>query len=245
MVRIAVCDDEELDCQTISGYVNDYLGSRKLSAKVDRYQDGKSLILAHKKRFYDIILLDIYMEGLSGIDTAKKLRDMKKECDLCFITTSSDHALESYRLKALDYLVKPVAPVDVEDFLSRCLRRIDDGMRYITVHVNHCPQHVLVKDILWINSTNHVTFLHTKNDVRKTWHSMQEYDEWLGGPPFYRINRSYLVNFDEVQRMEPDYLLMTDGSTIPLPLHHHYRQAAREMYRDYLSHSSRIGKVLL
>lgn len=235
MLRIAVCDDELQTCEEIAGYVRDYLKSRNREAAVDCYPGGKELVAAFKNQSYDIVLLDIYMEGLSGIDTARKLRATGRECDICFITISTDHALESYRLKALDYLVKPVDREAVDGFLARALKHISQSSRYITISVNHSLQRVFIKNILWVNSANHVTYLHTKQDVRKTWHTLQDYGRWLDSPPFYRISRSFLVNFDEVRRMEEEFLLMTDGSTVPLPLHHHYRQLAKEMYRDYLS----------
>ncbi len=237
MFSIAICDDNAPDLEQIHQGVNAYLNHHHIFAQVDCFSCDNTFLQAFRQHPYQIVLLDIYLKDASGIDLATKLRNLDGSFELCFITTSTDHALDGYRVKALDYLVKPISRESLWDFLERSFAHLGQSTRSLTVIVDHCPQNVQVQDILFINSINQNTYLHTRHGVLRTWHTLKDLKERLGGPPFYQISRSYLVNFDEVRRMGTDFMLMTDGSEVPFPIHHKYQQAARAMYLEYLIQS--------
>ena len=116
MVRIACCDDDKNHLNTIKNMIDSW-NQCPVLLHTDIFDEGDALIQAHAKQPYDIIILDIVMPLLNGVDTAREIRTKDKSVKIIFLTSSKEFAFESYRVKASDYLLKPVlcqAPVKME-----------------------------------------------------------------------------------------------------------------------------------
>ena len=109
-----------------------------LNVHVDifEYENGETFLTAAKECPFTVVFLDIYMNGSNGIDTAKELRRSDTDCLLIFTTTSTDHALEGFQVRALHYLVKPYSENDISALADEILSRIPDSGKYIDVKVN-------------------------------------------------------------------------------------------------------------
>lgn len=112
MYQIAICDDEISEQDKIEQMLKDY---HALSASgqffIRRFENSENLFLQITAENYqpDLILMDIYMPGSSGIETARKLWDLGNACRIVFMTSSQEHALEAFGVDAFSYLVKPVS----------------------------------------------------------------------------------------------------------------------------------------
>lgn len=233
-MKIAICDNEKTELDKIHAYAVDFLDEHMFSASIDCFESGEDLLLHISGNTYQLIILDIYMDGMTGIETAQKIREKDMDCDIIFITTSTDHALSGYQVKAIDYLIKPVSVSDFNHTLSRCFLRYKDVLRYIEVKSGRQKERIPVRSILWAEVYNHLTTIHTSNGDIRTHDTLDELEGILGGPPFFRISKSYLVQFKQVQKLMDDGFHMPDGSVIPLPSHHKYRKNVCQMYKDYL-----------
>ena len=114
LLEVAFCEDNPKDMDTVCSY---FMAS-KMVASCHTFDSGESFLEHFKAGQYDLVFLDIYMTGMLGVDAAAEIRKIDKGVTLAFTTTSPDHSLASYRLKAIAYLEKPVSKADIEEVLS-------------------------------------------------------------------------------------------------------------------------------
>lgn len=241
-MRIAICDDDPSDLKTVYKYVNRFVKENMLEVEINCFSSGESMLRQYRYAPYDLLLLDIYMDSQSGIDIARTLRETNNTCEIIFITNSLDHALESYRLKAIEYLVKPVSWEEAEKALQRCCSRFVDSSRYIEVKCGRKVEHIRLRTILSVEVYGHQSVFHTLFGDFRTRTSLDEIETMLGGLPFFRISRSYLVNFKKTDRLEKDGFYLVDGSFIPVPVRANYRKAVQQTYQTYLFEQSDKGR---
>lgn len=116
---IAICEDTPADAQLLLSYISD----SGIAGRCESFSSGEALLEAFRPGKYDLIFLDIYMGGMKGVDAAAEIRKADRTVTLAFTTTSTEHTLESYRLKAAGYLEKPVKREDVREMLSLVLAK--------------------------------------------------------------------------------------------------------------------------
>lgn len=110
MINIAICDDIIEELEMVSSYVSKNIKDLDIPFKISSFREGQDLIenINSSKQNFDIIFLDIYMKFSNGIDIARRIRDSDKECKIIFITSSKEHAIDSYDVRALYYILKPI-----------------------------------------------------------------------------------------------------------------------------------------
>ena len=136
MVKIAICDDETEFLDILSESLSSWCRAHQLTLQLYRFTNGDELISAHRAYGMDLILLDMIMPLLSGMDTARELRQADTAVRLVFLTSSPEFALESYEVRAFDYLLKPVTyerlaqlldelssmrPAATDELLTKCV----------------------------------------------------------------------------------------------------------------------------
>lgn len=123
-MRIAIVDDLAAERTLLKGRLEWQLQRRNVQADILEYESGEIFLEATRKAPFTAAFLDIYMDGMTGMEAAKKLRKTDTDCLLVFITTSTDHALEGFQVRALHYLVKPFTEADIDALTDELLARI-------------------------------------------------------------------------------------------------------------------------
>lgn len=103
------------------------LGRRGVHADLTEFENGETFLKAAKERPFTVLFLDIYMDGANGIEIARELRGFDPDCLLIFTTTSTDHALDGFKVRALHYLVKPYNEKEISELMDEVLSRIPDS----------------------------------------------------------------------------------------------------------------------
>ena len=98
-----------------------------------KFENGEDFLIAAKERPFTVVFLDIYMSGANGIETARELRIFDSDALLIFTTTSTDHALDGFKVRAMHYLVKPYPENEISDLIDEVLSRIPDSGKYIDI----------------------------------------------------------------------------------------------------------------
>ena len=108
-MQVAIIDDLAVCRQDIKEYLLRYIRENYQGEEpeLDEFESGTRFLDAFRPQVYDVIFIDQYMEGMSGMDTAREIRKLDEEAALIFVTTSSDHAVDSYGVRASGYLIKP------------------------------------------------------------------------------------------------------------------------------------------
>lgn len=231
-MNIAICDDLTRDRELLTEMVHRYCESKGYSATLHTFSSGEALLAQYKAGQYQIIMLDIYMHELSGIEAARKIRAVDEDCVIIFTTTSVDHALDGYSVKAIRYLVKPVVYEAVEEALDKCRGLFQQAMRFIEVPIGKLTMNIPLKDILFIEVLNHRSFIHTPLKTIQTSLSLTELESKLGGKPFLRCHRSYIVNIQQVEEVLEDDFKVKNYQLVPI--RKDSKTAVKQEYYDYL-----------
>ena len=101
-MKIAICDDDELFIDSICALVEQWAAKNNAVLTLFRFTNGDDLINAHRKEHMDLIILDIIMPLLNGMDTARELRETDQMVPIIFLTTSREFAVDSYEVKAFN-----------------------------------------------------------------------------------------------------------------------------------------------
>ncbi|MDE7284024.1 MAG: LytTR family DNA-binding domain-containing protein [Lachnospiraceae bacterium] len=238
MYQIAICDDEELELDKVEQMLKDYPAkSAGGEFLIRRFVNSEDIFLQITTENYnpDFILLDIYMPGSSGIETARKLRDMGNTCRIAFMTTSREHALEAFGVDAFSYLVKPVSEETLFPALDKVIKELADNQpQYILLPtVNDCVQRVELNDIIYCEAQRKKQCVYLKENERVFLQiTMKKLFEMLCSyKRFVRLGASFIVNMEHIERLDAQMMLLDSGEEIYLP-RGSYKEI-REQYFEY------------
>lgn len=228
-MKIAICDDSPVDQMRISEYIMQYADRYLLDFRIDTFETGSALLQAFHKNEYKIIFLDIIMSGLSGVETAYKIREKSDECMIIFMTASPDFRAEGFDIGAVHYLMKPLTYSMVEEALHRCERQYEDSEKYFNVVVNRRTMQVHYKDILYLEVYGKCTMIHTFSDVLRTYTPLSTMESLLEKGPFLKSHRCYVVNMRCISGVLDDCFTLDNGEKVPI------RRKGRQLIKDEYS----------
>ena len=216
-MRIALVDDEAIQLQHLENLLASELNSLEhdTSHKIDTYQNGQTFLDHWKAGNYDVVILDIFMGGITGVDVAKKIRLTDPDVKLVFCSRSNEFAAESYQVNAQYYLVKPATHGSISNMMKRLnVNRIQRD-KICTLPDGHV---VLQHQILYTEYHNHVISIHLKDGEVYRLRANHSDLEKLLIPCGYICSPSkgILINFHEVTQMMDTNVLMSDGTSLPI-----------------------------
>ncbi len=233
-MRIAIVDDIAEERKTLRKRLERQLDRRSLHANIYEYESGESFLAAATEQTFTVLFLDIYMKGASGIETAKKLRVFDTECLLIFTTSSPDHALEGFRVRAMHYLVKPYSEEDIDTLIDEIIQRSPIAEKYIDIKVDKSNIRLPFKDIIYAEHFPHRMQIMTVND--RTLSTRQTFGEFSSllkeDERFFVCSRGVIVNLEHISDLNGTTFIMDDGSTIGIS--RDLLKTARQTFMDFL-----------
>lgn len=212
MIKIAVCDDDEKILGETLELLRHY---EKLPLSADAYTSGEALLAAGKK--YDILLLDIDMEGPDGIETARRIREVDKEVKLIYVTNYSDYTIFAFGVHAFAYLLKPLKAEELfaqlDEALAYGLAGPEPELEFLA---KEGIVHIVPSRILCFEYLSRQVLMYTEERV---WHLKRQITELareMEGYGFAMPHKSFVVNLYAVQRIHGYEITLTDGRIIPL-----------------------------
>lgn len=218
-MRIVICDDIAEERARLKGYIRRLEKDDTLELDITEYQSGAELLSAYGTRTLpDVIFLDIYMSGLTGVEVAKELSHRGYGGSVVFCTTSLDHAVESYKLKADGYLVKPYSYEDFLDAIWRCRQHLQKSQKGITFVSDRIDYNIPLRKVSFIETAGRACSVHTDEGAYTTYKKISEFENELSNEPAYlKVGRCYLVNMNRIKTLSDDRIIFDDGEAIPLP----------------------------
>ena len=214
--RIAVCDDEQSQLQNHTKKLSLYAEAHHVSFHIDTYPSAEAFLFAFEEnRNIDLLLLDIEMAEMNGIELAKKVRADNETIQICFITGYPDYMNQGYDVEALHYLIKPVSTDKLFNVLDRFMKAIETQPRFFLFFVGKEVVRVYEKELFYGEAQGHYIVLHTKQGELKLRVTMPELEKQLG-EGFFRASRSFVVNLRYVTRITKNDIVFEGGSSVPL-----------------------------
>lgn len=181
-----------------------------------------------------MLLLDIYMPGILGTDAARELRAMHDNCQIIFLTTSRDHAVDAFSLDAAHYLVKPYSEKEFFAAIEKAINNLADRRgAVLTVKSVDGISRVELNKLVYAETDNHVQKLHlSEGNLIKIRKSSTELFELLEEDPrFYKCGSTYIINMDYIVELSAKGVSFSNGAKIPL-ISRKYTEL-RKLYMDY------------
>lgn len=227
-----ICDDFTADRDILLDYCARYAKENRQRITTLTFNDAGALLQSRESRTADVIFLDIYMDGALGVDAARILRGKGFLGALVFITTSREHYADGFDVEASHYLIKPVSWTSFCEAMRRVNERMAVTTRKVRVTVGRDELDIDVSGIQYIEVYGHKTVLHTLRGEVTVRQSLSALEELLGGDPFLRCYRYFIVNMDFVKRLNENSFLMKDG--LEIPLSRDTRAALKSRYMSYV-----------
>ncbi len=230
MIRLAIVEDEKKDRDQLVSYIEQYKEETGNEISVRIFADGEDIMERYTAEF-DLILLDIQMQFMDGMTTAREIRKRDKKVLLMFITSMANYAIEGYEVEALDYLLKPFAYPMFSQKLTHAISRMEtQGGRYLLINISDGNRRIDISKIFYIESQSHTMTYHTKEGIFESRGRMDDIEKELVQYDFYRSNRGYLVNLHHITGVE-DGCCVINGDMLPI---------SRRKKADFMEKLSRI-----
>lgn len=214
--KIAVCDDAEADRKYIAALCARWAARAGHLAQIDEFPSAESFLFRYDaEKDYDILLLDIEMGAMDGVEMAKKLRRENDTVQIVFVTGYSDYIAEGYEVAALHYLMKPVGEEKLCAVLDRAAEKLAKNEKILHLELAGEMARVPIYRIRYAEVFGNYVTVHADGDytVKMTLGKLEEQlDE-----RFYRVGRSALVNLTQIRRVTRTEILLADGTAVPLP----------------------------
>ena len=236
MIRIAVCDDEKLERERISRAAETFFDTRGEETGIRLFSSANELLNARGE--FDLYLLDVLMPEKDGISAAEELKEQKPDAVIVFITSMIDSAVDSYRVEAAGFLLKPVMQEQFDETMERLLRRGRIGQESVLgIIYNHMPMDIPLKDIVCIESELHRVHIRLDGDCYSVRMRLKDIEEKLSGrEEFLRCHQSFIVNLNYVARVDANELVLQDGvkaGMAGVPISRNYLKSSKKAFFDF------------
>ena len=236
MIEIAICDDVASEREQFRSLLFSIeQKGQKWNFHTTEYNRGDFLLmdLEENQIRFDLIILDIYMEGMDGMETARKIRQRGIQTPLVFLTATPDFALESYDVHAFGYLLKPVSEEKLTALLRRLLAHYDRPR--VCVQWERQKRYLFLDEIIYVESQNHTIHIHlSSGEVLDSKEKLGDLESLLD-ERFLRCHQSFLVNMSYIADVDGDFILK-DGTKIPIRIRQR-KAIAEEYYRFFVKHT--------
>ena len=215
MYRIAIVDDQAEERANLNTFLQRFAEERKLALEVSAFENGESFLSSYENNF-EIVLLDIEMQGIDGMETARRLRERDEKVCLLFVTYLANFAVQGYSVHALDFLVKPVSYENFRLKMDRAVTAAERSRKKeIIVSTAEGDRRVRIDELYYVEVMNHTLIYHTRDGALSVRGSIRDCELRLAPYDFARCNKSYLVNMHyvtEIRRSE----IRVGGTLVPI-----------------------------
>ena len=214
--KIAICDDSDADTQYVLDMVNRWAVSSDYTLQINTFHSAESFLFHYSKESdFDILLLDIEMGDMDGVEMAKKIRKDNDTIQIIFITGYSDYILEGYEVAALHYLIKPVKEEKLSAVLNRAVDKLTKNEKTLHFETNGEMIRVPIYQIRYADVYGNYVTIHANSDITVKM-TLGELEKQLD-ERFYRAGRSVIFNLTQISRVTKTQVKLNDGTSVNIP----------------------------
>ncbi len=228
MVRIGICEDDIICRKDVCRMIEQYFTEKEIEYQLREYESGDSFVEQHRST--DILLLDIEMEGMTGIELKDLLCRASEDIKILFVTNHLEAMSEAFGRNVYGFLHKPIVQEELDKYLSRISEDVREN-RGLVIKGADKEFVIKVRDIIYFESDDKYSRVVSSSGRYFCNRSLRQWEEQLKDSFFFRCHKCYLVNFQNIQKME-EYICMCNGDKIPIS-----RRRGRELkdsYRKYI-----------
>ncbi len=228
---IAVCDDQSSELEILVSLLFQWQEEHRTLLRFKTFRSAAELLDAAEKEPFTLYLLDVMMPGTDGMAAAREIRRFDDAAEIVFLTSSPGFAYESYGVRALDYLLKPVNGDLLFPILNRLFLREQKPQDSLTVKCSSTLIRIPYSQLTYVEvNGKHLYFNLTDGSEREVFGTLHEYESLLlSRPEFMRIHRSYIVNMLQAAELSQAGVVTFSGKNLPVS-----RRLYPQLQKDYM-----------
>ncbi len=215
-LKLAICDDEQNQIEYIASLVSSWGANEGHTCEVRSFHSAEAFLFAYEDdKAYDILLLDIEMGRMNGVDLAKTIRQFNDTIQIVFITGFPDFIGEGYEVSALHYLMKPVSEEKLHMVLNKAAANLAKAEKRLCVTFDRQVDYVPLSQITYIEAQKQYVEIHTTENCYRMKSSLSEMESKLD-EYFFKCQRSFIVNLRYITRIKNDCVMLKNGTEVPI-----------------------------
>ncbi len=243
-MKIAIIDDMKSDSMILAKYLRRYFRENYSleTVVIEWFEDGEQFVRLFEEGTYELILIDYFMKEMNGLETAQYIRRSDSLVPIIFVTVSRDFAIDCYKVRAVDYIVKPIVYIQIEEAMSLInLSRLRDG-QYICILCGREQVKVFLKDIVYCDASGHYVQVHVRGcKILRTRIPFAQFIQKLAPySQFLLCYKGCLINMDQMTGIEKSDFVTSEGEHIPIR-QKEYKSLAKTYY-DYIFTKVKSGR---
>ncbi len=233
-IRIAMCDDDSNALPVIAGAVRSAFLAKEIRTEVKCFRSGKRLVEALKTERFQLVLLDIDMPEMDGIETGRQIREKYEDVRIIYVSEAENRVFESFQVQPLGFVRKSNFLNDitsvVQVYIKTCMQEDEGDMLEFAMRTSILR--LKRSEVLYIEGSRNYQILHLSEtgkteEVKMT---MEKLEEMLSSKGFIRIHKGFLVNYQYIRRIHTSAVELKDGTELPIG-----RSKMPEVKAKYLS----------
>lgn len=209
-LKIVICEDEITHRNILKEYLCKILDEEFLEYSIIEYSSGEELLAKYPNKV-DILFLDIQMYELSGMHTARKIREFDKDVEIIFTTAIEKYVFEAYEVKAYRYLIKPLNYSEIRRQIKLCISDYLDKNRVISIESRTDTIVLPINEILYAEVRMKEVTIYTESGTYTIKVSMKRVENKLLNYNFFRCHHSYLVNLKKINELKNSYVIINSN----------------------------------
>lgn len=215
-LKIAICDDDAAWRKYLLDIVSSWAKKNRHLTEVRQYTDAKAFLFDYsEEKDFDILLLDIEMPGMNGIDLAHTVRCDNATVQLVFITGYYEYFSDGFDVSALHYLLKPIDEEKLRAVLDKAVGNLTYRQRSVLLNTSDGEIKVSLADILYIESENVYVIIHTVHGHYRMRMALGKFSEQLD-ETFFKAHRSFIVGLKYIKKITRTEITMANGEVVPI-----------------------------
>lgn len=233
MFRIAICDDDVREISRISNIVKRYKDEKKAALEYDTFMNALDLMEAMRNCIYDVLLLDVLMPGINGMEAAREIREFDSEIKIIFLTSSTEYAVESYAVDAHYYMIKPATAENLFPILDKLFKAAQNKEDVLNIMSSSGIMRLPFNRIEFLEVINKKLYFHlTDGNVKEISGSLSDFEnELLLREEFIKVHRSYIVNMEYIEELDARGITTYAKRSVPVS-----RLLYKQVRDDYMQH---------
>lgn len=231
-MRIALIDDNQQDLENMLKTITDEFNNLKIKIdQIKTFHNGEEFLHIWKTGMFDLVILDIFMGNLSGVNVAKEIRETDSDVKLVFCTTSNEFASESYSVCASDYLCKPINNSSICRMIEKIYLREYELSQFIVLPDG---QRLILRNMIYSEYHNHTVYIYTKagKDIQLRISQMVFENLIINNSFFVCCFKGIIVNMYEISKRDNDVFIMSNGARVPIS--RRKEKEIEDTYSDFL-----------
>lgn len=214
--KIAICDDDASQREYIHGIVSAWFQKNHHLVEIRLYEDARPFLFDYQaEKDFDLLLLDVEMPQISGIELAKEVRKENATVQIVFITGFYEYFSDGFDVSALHYLIKPVDTEKLSPVLEKAVANLAYRQRSVLISTPDVDVKVPLAEILYAEADKVYVIVHTLRGNYRTRISLAKFAEQLDDT-FLKVHRSFVVGLKHVQKVSRAEITMLNGDNIPI-----------------------------